>query len=68
MVSPLWLIPLAVLVAALWPMLIATRRVVDEVTAMRDSLHALGEIRPALAVVEEEARARRRALENLPLR
>lgn len=68
MVSALWLIPLCVVAAAVLPLFAWTRRLNSELVAFRESLRALGELRPAYVLVEDEAAAFRRNLENRPLR
>jgi hypothetical protein len=66
-VSALWLLPLAVAAAAVWPLLALTRRVAAELDALRSSAHALGEVGPALVALREEARRAYLSVENLPL-
>ena len=64
MVSTLWLIPLCVVVVAGWPLFAWTRRLKAELVAFRESVRALGELRPAYVLVEDEITAIRRNLEN----
>jgi hypothetical protein len=54
-------------VVAGWPLFAWTRRLQAELVAFRESVRALGELRPAYVLVEDEITAIRRNLEN-PLR
>jgi hypothetical protein len=67
-VSALWLLPLAVAAAAVWPLLAGTGRVAAELDALRNSARALGDVGPALGVLRDEARRAYLSIENLPLR
>jgi hypothetical protein len=68
MVSDLWLVPAIVLAVSLWPLLAATRLVAAELNDFRRAVGALAELRPALAVVQEDVARAQRALQNRPLR
>jgi hypothetical protein len=66
--TALWWVPVAVGAAALAPLYWLTRLVATELEALRASVAALSEMRPAVAAVESDATQVRRALENLRLR
>jgi hypothetical protein len=67
-VTGLWWVSVALGAAALPPLYWLTRLVATELDALRASVAALSELRPAVAAVESDATEVRRALENLRLR
>ncbi|MDP9072576.1 MAG: hypothetical protein M3N98_00130 [Actinomycetota bacterium] len=65
MISPLWWAPLVLVAAAIIPLWFATRRLSDEVAALRASTDGLRQVRTVLAEVRGQIIAARRSLEHL---
>jgi hypothetical protein len=66
--SAFWWLPVALGAAALPPLYRLNRLVAAELVALRASVVALADLKPAVAAVESDADEVRRTLENLRLR
>lgn len=64
----LWAIPVAVCAAGAFPLVSAARRMTREMAELQKASSELGQIRPALARVRQDADEAQRALTNLRLR
>jgi hypothetical protein len=66
MLSPLWWLPLAVAAAAIIPIWLSTRHLVDEAARLRASVVELAEVRTMVAQVRNEIAAVGATRRSLP--
>jgi cytochrome c-type biogenesis protein CcmH/NrfF len=64
----LWLIPVAVCAAGAFPLVAAARRMTREMAELQKASSELGQLRPAMAKVRQDANEAQRVLKNLRLR
>jgi cytochrome c-type biogenesis protein CcmH/NrfF len=64
----LWFIPVAVCAAGAFPLVSAARRMTREMAELQKASAELGDFRPAMARVRQDAAEAQRVLRNLSLR